>query len=284
MNKRHILSYLVLLLSIPFLLSAAAVAESGVSPAGIELILEEDLTDDEIDMITEGDDGEEIPFDDAELYFELNDTDGDLGIHGLIDGEPWKWIQIESPDGRRKMKVTVHNSLRRHGLTELFFESAEPYFDELPPEVFFQRFPEGVWEVEGRSVEGDELEGECFLSHVIPAGPDGIKANGMELPEDCDEDPIPVVVAPVTISWDPVTEHHEELGNEGDVVAVGYEVVVEIEELGAKITANLPADVTEYTLSEDFTSLGSEFKVEILVYADSGNRSATETCFEIEEK
>ncbi len=138
--------------------------------------------------------------------------------------------------------------------------------------------------MEGRSVEGDELVGESYLSHVIPAGPDGIEANGMELPGDCDEDPVPVVAAPVTLTWDPVLTHHEELGNEGEVVAVGYEVVAEIEEAGSKITVLLPGDVTEYTLSEDFTSMGAEVKVEILVYADSGNRSATETCFEIEEK
>jgi hypothetical protein len=35
------------------------------------------------------DDDDEIPFDVAELFFELNDTDGDLGIHALIDGEAW---------------------------------------------------------------------------------------------------------------------------------------------------------------------------------------------------
>ena len=33
--------------------------------------------------------------------------------------------------------------LARQGLTELFFESAEPPFDELPPTGFFRRFPEG---------------------------------------------------------------------------------------------------------------------------------------------
>ena len=33
-------------------------------------------------------DGDEIPFDEASLFFELNNTDGDLGIHALIDGEP----------------------------------------------------------------------------------------------------------------------------------------------------------------------------------------------------
>lgn len=34
--------------------------------------------------LAEGDD-EEIPFDEAEIFFELNNTDGDLGIHALID-------------------------------------------------------------------------------------------------------------------------------------------------------------------------------------------------------
>ena len=49
------------------------------------------------------DDDDEEPFDEARLFFELNDTDGDLGIHGLIDGEGWKWMSIESPDERRKL-------------------------------------------------------------------------------------------------------------------------------------------------------------------------------------
>ena len=46
------------------------------------------------------DDGGVIPFNVATIYFELNDTDGDLGIHALIDGEPWKILEIEAPNGR----------------------------------------------------------------------------------------------------------------------------------------------------------------------------------------
>ena len=38
---------------------------------------------------------EDIPFDEAELFFELNNTDGDLGIHGKIDGDEWKRLEIE---------------------------------------------------------------------------------------------------------------------------------------------------------------------------------------------
>ena len=35
----------------------------------------------------------------AELYFELNNTDGDLGIHGKIDGGPWTKIGIKDSKG-----------------------------------------------------------------------------------------------------------------------------------------------------------------------------------------
>ncbi|MEW8382788.1 MAG: hypothetical protein AB2704_13125, partial [Candidatus Thiodiazotropha taylori] len=45
--------------------------------------------------------GEDIPFDEAELFFELNDTDGDLGIHGKVDGDEWKRLVIEDPYERR---------------------------------------------------------------------------------------------------------------------------------------------------------------------------------------
>ncbi len=31
-------------------------------------------------------DDHEVPFEVAEVFFELNNTDGDLGIHALIDG------------------------------------------------------------------------------------------------------------------------------------------------------------------------------------------------------
>ena len=71
---------------------------------------------------------DEIPFDEAELFFELNNTDGDLGIHALIDGEAWKKLEIEDPREREILDVSVRGRLRRQGLTEIFFESAEPVF------------------------------------------------------------------------------------------------------------------------------------------------------------
>ena len=40
-------------------------------------------------------------FEEARSIFELNDTDGDLGIHGLIDGDAWRSLGIEGPGERR---------------------------------------------------------------------------------------------------------------------------------------------------------------------------------------
>jgi len=98
---------------------------------------------------------EEPPqFSEAEIFFELNDTDGDLGIHGSIDGDPWLDLEIEGPGDRRLLNIFSQGRLRTQGMTQLFFESAEPPFDELDPAEFFRRFPEGRYTIEGRAQEG----------------------------------------------------------------------------------------------------------------------------------
>ena len=101
----------------------------------------------------EEDDWNEIPFDEANIFLELNDTDGDLGIHALVDGEAWKRLEIEDPNEREILVVRAIRRLARQGLTEVFFESDEPSFDELSPEQFLRRFPEGEYEIEGITID-----------------------------------------------------------------------------------------------------------------------------------
>ena len=72
----------------------------------------------------DNDDDEEIPFDEAELFFELNNTDGDLGIHALIDGDAWKKLEIEDPNERKMLKVRVKGRLRKQGC--LLYTSPSP--------------------------------------------------------------------------------------------------------------------------------------------------------------
>ena len=243
------------------------------------------------------DDGDEISFEVADVYAELNDTDGDLGFHALIDGEPWKYLKIEDPRERVILWVSSMGRLRRQGLTELFFESAEPPFDELTPEQFFRRFPAGMYEIESRTLEGDEQESEDLFWHVMPAQP-GLQLDGSVQIEvgvetdtvikgKCDdEDPLygPVEVGgdTVLINWEPVTTSHPTIGDPGDITVELYQFVVEEEESGSKLSVDLPPDVTEWTVPEEFIALGDEFKYEILVKeATGGNQTAIESCFKM---
>ena len=226
--------------------------------------------------------GEEIPFDEASVFFELNDTDGDLGIHALIDGDAWKKLSIRDPRGRRSLEIRVMSRLRQQGLTELFFESAEPPFDELPPAQFFGRFPEGEYEIEGVTLEGDELSSTAEVSHLLPAPVGGLAVNGIELPESCDDE-LPLIGEPFTIAWDEVDESHPEIGRTGEPIEVDrYEVIVEREEPELDFGIVLPPDVTEVALPGGFTSAGEVIKVEVLVREDGGNQTAVESCFEVE--
>jgi hypothetical protein len=230
--------------------------------------------------------GQEIPFDEADVFAELNDTDGDLGFHALIDGEAWDRLVLRAPNGRTILRVRPSRSLGQQGLTEIFFESDEPGFDELAPEEFFERFPEGDYEVSGRTLEGDELESTARFSHRLPAPPGGIEVSGIAIdPElvDC-EGPLTLVPTPVTISWDPVTRSHPELGRTDQRIRVAsYQLVVEREEPELLVySVDLPPSVTELEVPAGFIELGEEFKLEIVVRARNGNQTAVESCFAVE--
>ena len=241
-------------------------------------------------------DDEEIPFDKAEIFFELNNTDGDLGIHALIDGDAWKRLTIEDLKERKMLDVRVKGRLRKQGLTEIFFESAEPTFDELDPEDFFKRFPEGTYEIEGITLDGEELESETELTHVMPAPP-APTVNGALMAVQCDdEEPgfdAPEVSAPVTITWPAVTMSHPdpEGGGAGvqppiPVTIHNYEVVVEVEtadEFTSVFSVILPSDSTSFTVPDELISLGNEFKYEVLAREESFNQTAVESCFVLSE-
>ena len=258
------------------------------------------------------------PLEEAELFFELNDTDGDLGIHGFADGDEWKELEIEAPNGRELMEIDVKSKLKRQGVTELFFESAEPTFDELSPKRFFKRFPEGYYEIEVELLDGDELESNVWLSHIIPAAPEAT-ADGTSDPEGactCEEDDleegetcpsIPEISAAdaadgITIAWPAVTQSHkakwgsdDDTGNADEKIGLGiigdfevryYEVVVEIDETDVKSSTIVPATTHSWEVPEDFLEFGDEIKYEVLVRINNkdgnpGNKSAIEACFEV---
>ncbi len=238
------------------------------------------------------DDEEVLEFEEAEVFFELNNTDGDLGIHALIDGGPWKLLEIHDVDDRNMLTVNARGRMRRQGLTEIFFESAEPTFDELPPAEFFSRFPEGTYVVSGVTLDGDVLENEVEVSHAMPAPPVPT-VNGVRADTDCEDDEFTEVAGPVVIAWKPVRKTHSHLGDpqrSPDITIINYEVVVEAEletpdgeEFVSILSVILPPDVTEMTIPDEFLAQADEFKYEVLAREESWNQTAIESCFVLEE-
>lgn len=215
-------------------------------------------------------------FSEAELYFELNDSAGDLGIHSSIDGPPNSGVQVSDPLDRVILRISPSGRLARQGLTQLFFESAEPNFEELPPATFFARFPEGEYEITGRTLEGQRMEAEVQLSHVMAARPGNIMANGVAA-VDCEETVYPIVTAPVFIDWDPVTASHPTVGKPGPVQIARYEFFAE--RPGVKLGTTLPPSITQFEIPADVVALGpGRIKYEIIARTVTGNNTAVEAC------
>lgn len=219
---------------------------------------------------------QELELTEAELFFELNDTDGDLGIHASIDAEPYSELEIEDPAGATILRVAAHGRLNRQGLTQLSFESAEPDFEELPPEQFFRRFPEGVYTIEVERGE-EEAGAKVRLSHVLAAPPSNVTVNGVPAAESCDSPDLPEVTGPVHVDWDPVTTSHPEIGRQGPVQIVRYQVFVE--QGDTTLGVDLPPTVTEFDVPESITANGGLFKLEIIARTAKLNNTAVESCF-----
>jgi hypothetical protein len=205
--------------------------------------------------------------------------DGDLGIHTSIDGSVWTDLEVEGPGDRALLSIVSSGRMRAQGLTQLFIESAEPPFDELPPADFLRRFPEGRYEIEGRTHDGGTIRSTAVLSHVLAAPPENVLVSGVPAAESCDAAPLPMVVPPVLIDWDPVTESHPEIGKPGRITVSRYQFFVERENV--KLSLDLPPDVTEFEVPTALTALGEDFKFEIIVRTNAGNNTAIESCFEV---
>lgn len=228
-------------------------------------------------------DEDEIPFDVGKLFFQLNDTDGDLGFHMKLDGEPWKRAKVEDPRGRTILYLLPRGRLRKQGLTELAFESAEPGFDELSPAEFFARFPAGEYEIEGRTLTNEERENEIMITHVLPAPPQGFKVNRMPVEATSCEDlaVVPEVTdGPVVLRWDEVMTSHPTIGKSGPIEVTRYEVAVEAEDTEYKLEVTLPPETTSFTVPAGFIGLGDLFKFQVLVSDAGGNETSSESCFE----
>lgn len=222
-----------------------------------------------------GSEDDELRFAKAKIYIEYNDTDEDVGVQVMLDGVPWRKLCILRPDEKRILNLTCERGLRRQGLSEFFFESSEPSLADVSLEEFLSRFPAGLYEFEGITIDGEEIEGEATLSHLIPEGPEITSPSA-----DGDEPPV-VDPENFVVEWEPVTETIN--GDPADLEIVRYQIIVDDGESGRRFDITMPADATEVTVPPEFLSDTGLHKVEILAVDASGNQTITEMEFVTEE-
>lgn len=203
----------------------------------------------------------EMPFSEAKIIIEFNSSGPDVGVQVSLDGEPWERVNIEAPDGRKILDIRSSGSLRKQGLTELFFESSEPTLDELSIAEFLARFPKGKYEFEGKTIDGIELEGTATLSHAVPAAPSDLS--------------VQMIGSDLIISWGAVTGPAAGFPNK-PIVIVAYQVVVDGGNPSRRFDVKVPAGATQVTVPPEFLEPSTEYTFEVLAIDQGGNQTITE--------
>lgn len=196
----------------------------------------------------------------SRIYWEYNASANDLGVHVSLDGEDWKRLKIVNPKERTIFAVEGKGPYGNLGMTELFFEGAEPSLVDFPLADLLALFPEGRYDFEGKTVDGAEIEGTGTFSHAIPAGPAVSAAVG---PGNA-----------LVISWTAVTAPPPGFPARPITIA-GYQVIVDT------FQVTVPATTRMVTVSPEFVaSLASgEQPFEVLAIEANGNQTLTEGTF-----
>lgn len=205
-----------------------------------------------------------IPLAAATLIIEVNATDGDAGLQFFLDGEPWNSMTISDPTGRVVVDVDAEGRLKDWGLTELFSESNEPPFSEVPLAEFKARFPEGKYTFAGETIEGERLVGTARLSHDIPDGP--------------------TITSPAdgaTVNRDGVVARWKAPPEPRGIEIVGYRVITTQEDPHRVHQVELPASARQVPIPAAFLESGTEYELEIQAIEESGNWTFTTSFFSV---
>jgi len=200
-----------------------------------------------------------VELEEARIYIEYNESANDLGFHVALDGEDWKSLAIRNPYDEIVFEVEGSAGYAELGLTELFFEGAEPTLDEYPLEDLLALFPEGEYTFEGLTVDDEPITGVAELSHAVPAGPRvRVRRRGDE----------------VTLRWRRV-DGPAEILPEGEIEIEGYQILVD------SLEVTLDADARSFEIPEELLESldAGEVAFEVLAIDSSGNQTITEGSF-----
>jgi hypothetical protein len=190
------------------------------------------------------------PFDIAQVFFELNTTDNDMGFQLFLDAEGWDRVTLTDPRGNLVTRLLAEGKLAEIGITELRFESAEPSVAAVR-----SRFPAGEYILRGHTVEGATLVSRVTLSHRLLPAPTFTPRNGQLVDKDN-----------AVVRWTAPG-------------AAQVEIIIENTDLGAVFDVTVPGSTTRLTIPPQFLRRGREYTIELLSISDNRNRTIAQSTF-----
>lgn len=214
-------------------------------------------------------DAQVVKIGDARLKFEINATDHDGGIQIFLDADQWKRMSIFDPDGRRIFTTTTEGVMAKQGGTEVFLESAEPNFADLPLDQLLARWPAGRYAFRGVGLEGERLRGAALLTHDLPDGPvlvSPIEGDGRQDPDR------------TVVRWRAVPPPN------GSPI-IGYQVLVVEPDTGIRAMPKVTLDITmpptarRLKVPSGFLEPRTEYEWEVLAIERGGNQTLSSSTF-----
>jgi hypothetical protein len=205
---------------------------------------------------------------DARLKFEINSTDRDGGVQVFIDAEEWRTMSIIDPSGNRVFSTRTAGRLARFGGSELFLESGEPPFSELPLRKLLKQWPAGLYRFRGTGAHGELFRGSARLSHLLPSGPRLVSPVEDSKPQDPQD---------TVMRWQRVPAPR-------GTRIIGYQVLVEREnDLKAlpvvTLDVMMPPTATRLRVPPGFLRPNTNYSWEILAIEKSGNQTLSSSTF-----
>jgi hypothetical protein len=198
----------------------------------------------------------------ARILFELNATARDAGIQMLLDGEGWESMRIYDIEGELLLRIRADGSVGDIGVTELFFESAEPSLADLPLRDLLAMFPEGDYPVVAETADGQTLTGTARLTHAIP-GPARVLSPDPGGTTD---------VGSTEVRWRPTDRPGVKIDH--------YQVIVETDDDPLRIfSVDVSRGVREVAVPSTFLERGTDYKLEVITVARGHNQTITESTF-----
>jgi hypothetical protein len=210
----------------------------------------------------------------AKLIIEYNSTDSDVGVHGAFDNHGWSELCVFDPSGRPIAAVHPLSQLNDLTMAGIFFESREPPASEFSMADLEAAFPEGHYEVRGRSYDGAILVGSAWFMHDVPAPPTITSPAIADGPRGAARNPLPP--NGLAVGWDRVTE----TAAGGPVAITGYEVIItkEVKDDPHGFSrpiydVHVPASLNTLSVPSEFLEPDTVYELEVLALEESGNQT-----------